>query len=176
MSISNNITDKKLIEEIANTDHLTNLANRKKIDDELTKAIYNAQRYKLDFCVLIIDIDHFKEVNDTYGHNIGDSVLIELAHILRSTTRTTDIVGRWGGEEFIIITPNLVLEEAVKLAQKINLIVAVHPFKFVHHKTISIGVAQFDKNDVAEAIIHKADINLYKAKVTGRNKVIYDEN
>lgn len=172
LSISNNITDKKLIEKLANTDHLTNLANRKKMNKEIENSIYNVNRYGSNYSLMIIDIDYFKDVNDTYGHNVGDSVLVEVARILEENTRKTDFVGRWGGEEFILITTNTTVDSCYSLAVHINKVIAKHTFEYVGNKTVSIGISQIYGNDTIESCVERADKNLYKAKDSGRNRVI----
>lgn len=119
-AISRNITDKKLTEELAKTDHLTNLANRSRIDEELEKAIYNVKRYNSNISIMMLDIDHFKNVNDKFGHTIGDSVLIEFSNILKSSIRKSDLAGRWGGEEFIIICYETKNSEIAVMAENIR--------------------------------------------------------
>lgn len=174
LSISHNITDKKLMDKLAHTDHLTNLANRKKIDKELEHSLYQVQRNSVEYVLLLIDIDYFKKVNDLYGHQVGDSVLVEIANILTKNTRKSDIVGRWGGEEFMIIASHTSLQSGLRLAQKINNAVAKHNFKIAGNKTVSIGLSVFSKEDTIESVIARTDSHLYQAKETGRNKVVSD--
>lgn len=175
-SISHNVTDKKLMDKLAHTDHLTNLANRKKIDHELEHAIYQVKRNDVDYVILLLDIDYFKKVNDTYGHQVGDSVLVEVSNILRANTRKSDFIGRWGGEEFVIIASHTSCENGLKLAQKIRESVEKYKFKTVGHKSISIGLSCFSKDDDSQTVMERVDSLLYKAKETGRNKVVYDES
>jgi len=174
LSISHNITDKKLMDRLAHTDHLTNLANRKKIDKELEHAIYQVQRNDVDYALLLIDIDYFKKVNDIYGHQVGDNVLVEIAKLLSENTRKSDLVGRWGGEEFMIIASHTDLQSGLRLAQKIHMAISKHSFDLVGRKTVSIGLSIFTKEDSAETIVERTDTHLYQAKETGRNKVVSD--
>lgn len=177
ISISHNITDKKLTEQLAQTDHLTNLYNRKRIDIELENSLYNVKRYNENISIMMLDIDYFKLVNDKYGHNIGDSVLIEFANILKQCIRKTDLVGRWGGEEFLIIAHSTNKKDAKALAIKIKEFVSNYEFKFVGKKTISIGLTQIKQLDSnITDFISRADEALYKAKANGRNRVETDES
>ncbi|PUE63432.1 hypothetical protein B0174_11360 [Arcobacter caeni] len=169
-SISEDITDKKRIEELSVTDKLTGLYNRLKLDEMMLIKIEEFRRYKIDFSIILIDIDNFKEVNDNYGHDVGDYVLQKLAKILKENIRTSDIVGRWGGEEFIIICNNTNLENSMVLAQNIRKIVENTIFDKIGSKTISLGLSQFHKDDDVKTLFKKADNALYIAKTTGKNK------
>ena len=171
-SIREDITDKKLVEKLSITDRLTQLYNRVKLDDVFKDEINRAKRYDEKFCVILLDIDHFKSVNDTYGHDVGDMTLIDVANILKSSIRQTDIVGRWGGEEFVIITPKTTLENAMILANKIRENIQNHTFKHIGTKTSSFGVSIYKDGDNADTMVKRADNALYEAKKTGRNKVV----
>ncbi|MCU7835152.1 MAG: transporter substrate-binding domain-containing protein [gamma proteobacterium symbiont of Taylorina sp.] len=160
------------LEEISVTDHLTRLYNRIKLDEVLQYEIKRANRLSSPFAIIILDIDFFKQVNDTYGHNIGDQILVELSQTLTNNLREIDILGRWGGEEFLIICPNTAQEGAMTLAENLRKSIEFHEFPEVKHKTASFGVAVFQKKDTAEIIIERADIALYKAKTSGRNMVV----
>jgi len=176
MSISQNITDKKLIEKLSQTDHLTNLHNRKRIDEELEKSLYNVKRYNENISIMMLDIDYFKLVNDKYGHNVGDSVLVEFSNILKNSIRKSDIVGRWGGEEFMIISPNTSKEEIRILANKIKDNISNFNFKIVGHKTVSIGYTQIKGSDSDfHSFLKRADNALYRAKENGRDRIESDE-
>ena len=154
------------------TDNLTKLLSRRKIDGILENEINRCERFNHTFTVTILDIDYFKAVNDTYGHNIGDEVLIEFANVLKSQIRKTDFVGRWGGEEFVIVLPETNKESAVILLEKIRQEIESHTFKTVKTKTASFGVSQFQKGDTVNTIIKRADNALYEAKNQGRNRVV----
>ena len=170
-SIRQEITDKKRVEKLSVTDKLTQLYNRVRLEEIFTIEIAKFHRYNTSFSVILIDIDFFKDVNDTYGHNVGDVFLKEIADLLKSSVRIEDIVGRWGGEEFIILTNNYSIEGIMILAEKIRQTVASYDFTTVGHKTVSIGVSILNKEDTQESVIYRADKSLYHAKKTGRNKV-----
>ena len=171
------ITQDKLI-EIANKDHLTNLYNRRYFHEISQTLIKIAHREKSFLSLLMLDIDKFKRVNDIYGHIIGDNVLTKLAQILKQLTRESDILVRFGGEEFIIILPNTSIDGAVSIANKIREEVEDQEITIDENNilkfTISIGVAQCDcKVDlIIEKLVSKADEALYEAKQSGRNKVV----
>lgn len=176
VSISHNITDKKLTENLAQTDHLTNLYNRQKLDKELKKALYSVNRYNSQTSIMMLDIDYFKLVNDRYGHNVGDTLLVEFSNIIKECIRESDILGRWGGEEFLIITPNTSKDEIKVLANKIKDYIDKYNFKVVGHKTVSIGYTQIQRADSNIIdLIQRADDALYRAKEYGRNRVEGDE-
>ncbi len=172
-SISQNVTHKKLLEIASKTDKLTQLFNRGKLDEYLEDEYNKYQRHKSTFSVIMIDIDNFKSVNDTYGHHIGDSVLIEIADILKNQTRKIDTVGRWGGEEFLIVCLETTKNGAILLAEKLRKRVENFTFNVVKRRTISLGVAEIEDNDTIATLLERADINLYKAKKNGKNKVYY---
>ncbi|MDX4061486.1 diguanylate cyclase [Aliarcobacter skirrowii] len=162
------------LERLSNTDKLTGLYNRAKLDSVLNTEFEKAIRYNDIFSVIIMDIDFFKSVNDNFGHQIGDDVLKESAKILSSCIRTSDTLGRWGGEEFLIICPNSKQEDAIKLANRINIAIKQHTFSTYPKKvTMSLGVASYCSIfKKAEDIVASADIALYKAKQTGRDRVV----
>lgn len=171
-AIRQDITDKKRAEELAITDRLTGLYNRLKLDEVLNYEIAQTRRYETPLSIIIIDIDHFKSVNDTYGHQTGDMVLIEAAQILRSCSRASDTSGRWGGEEFLIILPNTNLSGALEAAEKIRMAIENYPFSVVGQKTASFGVSEFLANENENSFIERADQALYRAKTGGRNQVV----
>jgi diguanylate cyclase (GGDEF)-like protein/PAS domain S-box-containing protein len=158
-------------EKMAFTDPLTGIYNRLKLNEALEYEVSRAQRYQLDLCVILIDIDLFKEVNDRHGHLVGDSVLVEFAKILQQNVRKPDIVGRWGGEEFIVICPETNLNGALTLAQNLKSCIEEHRFDIVKQKTASLGVAGFRNKDSVERLLSRADEALYLAKQKGRNRV-----
>ncbi|MDC0610396.1 diguanylate cyclase [Vibrio sp.] len=171
--VSQEITDKKRAEELSIHDQLTGLYNRLHIDEVANSEIEREIRYGNNLSFMMMDLDHFKRVNDTYGHLVGDEVLVELANILNKNTRRTDCVGRWGGEEFIVICPNTNLESASMLAEKLRTIIEEYSFPTVGHLTSCFGVTQFREGDKnKEALITRADTALYQAKEQGRNRVV----
>ncbi|ADG94362.1 diguanylate cyclase [Arcobacter nitrofigilis DSM 7299] len=165
------ISNKKL-EKLASTDVLTKLLNRGKLNDFLESEINRASRFNHIFGVIIMDIDHFKSTNDIYGHNVGDKVLEEFATILKTKTRVTDIVGRWGGEEFVIICPQTDIEGIKKLAEELRYIIENNSFSIVGNKTASFGITLYCEGDTIKSLISRADKALYRAKEEGRNKVV----
>lgn len=170
-SIKHNITDRKIIEKISQKDKLTQLYNRVKIDDSIDKEIERSVRYDLSLSIIILDIDNFKKINDNFGHIIGDKTLTEFANILKTNIRKIDIVGRWGGEEFIIISQNTDINAIKILAEKLRLAIADYEFDSIKKCTASFGVTQFKDNDTYETFIDRADDALYIAKNSGKNRV-----
>jgi diguanylate cyclase (GGDEF)-like protein/PAS domain S-box-containing protein len=171
-SVQQNITDRKYAEELSVTDQLTQIYNRIYLDKILHKEMRRFERYETPMSVIMIDIDYFKEVNDIYGHLVGDSVLVEIAQILKSNIRATDTLGRWGGEEFMIVCAHSTQEEAFLLAEKLRLAIVSYTFTKIGTKTASFGVASVQKNEIEMEFIQRVDSALYKAKELGRNKVV----
>lgn len=172
-AISQNITDKKRVEELSITDQLTQLHNRMYLENSFNKEIKRSKRYSHTFAVIMLDIDHFKEVNDTYGHDVGDHVLVAISKILSEHIRETDILGRWGGEEFLIICPHTTEIEANLLAEKLRSSIESYQFDTIGQKTCSFGISVFDLNDDGyKEVIKRADEALYTAKKKGRNRVV----
>lgn len=157
--------------KVAVTDRLTGLVNRLGLEEAFTREIAAANRDSHPMAVILTDIDKFKSVNDTYGHQIGDTTLQEFAAILVRETRGADVIGRWGGEEFLILCPQTSLEEAFLLANRIRASVAAYAFTAVGHKTSSFGVAAIRGGDTEATLVQRADAALYRAKKSGRNKV-----
>lgn len=139
------------------------------LEDEINRV----QRYQTALSLIILDIDYFKSVNDTFGHQVGDSVLIEMSNILQENLRNTDLLGRWGGEEFLIICPHTDINGTKELAEHLRLKIEKYDFKVIGHKTSSFGVTSFKAGDTIESLLKRADDNLYKAKENGRNQVVY---
>lgn len=159
------------LERLSVTDRLTGLFNRMKLDEALDSECLRAQRTGQPFSLIMIDVDHFKQINDTHGHQAGDRVLIEIAQLLQSGTRDIDVVGRWGGEEFMVICPHTDSEGARQLAENLCLKIQAFKFTVVEHKTASFGVASFQAGDQCQDIVERADAALYAAKGKGRNRV-----
>lgn len=161
------------LELLSQTDALTNISNRRKLNNILNDLTRQALRYHTHFSIMIIDIDHFKNINDEFGHQAGDEVLKKLANELSSHIRESDYFGRYGGEEFVIICPNSTSIDTILLAEKLR--ASTQNTKFCNdiNVTISIGVAEFNEHSLSlEELIRQADKNLYKAKRMGRNQVI----
>lgn len=163
--------NKKLL-ELSITDKLTALYNRQKTDEILIREQRKMDRYMEYHCsVIMIDVDWFKHVNDTYGHQIGDRVLKQIAAILKVSLRNTDIIGRWGGEEFMVILPLTSEDEAMNVAENVRRSVADYSFGFDFPITISIGVGELIRNQSVHENIGRIDEALYEAKNSGRNRV-----
>jgi diguanylate cyclase (GGDEF)-like protein len=128
-------------------------------------------RYNTPFCIVMMDIDHFKKINDTHGHGVGDTVLKELANLVMQHIRASDILARWGGEEFVLLAPSSTLETTRDLAEKLRQLIAAHLFAGHLKITMSFGIAQYAPNDTLKSIIARADSALYISKHEGRNKV-----
>lgn len=163
------------LEILSMTDGLTGLCNRLKLDTVFVSELSRAARYKTPLSIIIIDLDNFKKVNDTYGHLAGDEVIRELASILKNNTRSVDTVGRWGGEEFLIICPESKLEGAKQLADKIRKIIEQHNFVTIGCVTCSFGISTFHAGDSQDSMMERADKALYQGKKNGRNRVICGE-
>jgi diguanylate cyclase len=156
---------------ISQTDALTGISNRLKLDEIMLKELARVRRGTPHFSVIMGDLDLFKRVNDNFGHLAGDQILIEIAATIVSICRLTDTVGRWGGEEFLIICPETSNEGAMVLAQKIRKAVETLPLHRYGNVTISLGVTCSKSDDDINTIIHRADKALYLAKSEGRNQV-----
>ncbi|MDX1353259.1 MAG: diguanylate cyclase, partial [Thiomicrorhabdus sp.] len=158
------------IEGLAIVDNLTQVANRYKLMKRLNTEIDRANRFNESFSVVMLDIDFFKKINDEYGRSVGDQVLQELASLLMAELRTVDLLGRFGDEEFLIIMPNTLLEEAFNAAERMRKKVECYDFELNQQLTISLGVAQYHANEQVQDLIKNADMALYQAKNSGRNK------
>ncbi len=161
--------NQKLIQK-SNRDSLTNLYNHQYINTILEDMLVQKQEKATDICVMMLDIDYFKKVNDSYGHLTGDRVLVTISEIILKTLRPYDYIGRYGGEEFLVIMPNIKLEEASLIAEKIRRSIETHKFEIKELAvTISIGVAQY-AGETSNELVNKADKLLYQAKSKGRNR------
>ena len=165
----------KQLEELAHTDSLTSVENRYSIMKTLAEEIDRANRYKSKLSVVMYDIDNFKDINDTYGHDIGDDILIALTQIVKRNCREIDFLGRYGGEEFLIIMPHTSREEAKEFAHRIRLVVQNHSFKIIGKLTISLGLVEYKKDEEIKDLFKRLDILLYKAKNGGRNRLSSDD-
>lgn len=161
----------QLLEKLATTDRLTGLFNRLHLDRLLAQEWARFQRQHMPFSLILLDIDRFKSVNDSFGHQVGDSVLVEVARVLHSHVRCTDVVGRWGGEEFLVVCIDTDLDEAVAVAEKLRVALASHPIALTGPKTGSFGVSSSCAVDNLDGMVARADAALYRAKNAGRNRV-----
>ena len=161
-----------MLAEQATTDPLTGIANRRRLDDELARLIAQSRRYGQPLSVILIDLDLFKQVNDHYGHDIGDEVLIETVRRLAATVRDADLLGRWGGEEFLLLAPNTDHAAAKALAERCRQAIAESPMPTAGEVTASFGVATHAADDDFRSLMRRADLALYTAKAEGRDRVI----
>jgi len=168
-SVSVDITDKKKIESLSLTDSLTGLANRRHLDSVFEKEMARARRHCTNLAIVMIDIDHFKRVNDHYGHVIGDKVIKDFATLLETNIRKDDIAGRWGGEEFLLILPNTDLMGAQCIANVLKTAFSQFDFSTDTHQSGSFGVAQWADAESLDCLLVRADRALYQAKQSGRN-------
>lgn len=153
------------------TDPLTGIYNRGKFNEELKKWIDYSKRYKTPFSVTIFDFDNFKRINDTYGHLIGDKVLVGTVNLIKNSIRQTDVFARWGGEEFVLLFANTNKQQAIKLTERLRVLISNNKFEEVGNVTCSFGLATFKENDNADTLINSADEFLYIAKRQGKNRV-----
>lgn len=179
---SNRTLEKRVMErtrelaELATTDSLTGLLNHAEILKQAEYELNRSIRYKHQFSVLMIDIDHFKSINDEHGHRIGDRVLLEVSNIIKGSCRHIDKLGRYGGEEFLVICPETDKESAYELAERIRAHVDEMKSADIDHVTCSIGVASYTMEEHRDELINSADRALYKAKHEGRNRVVMADN
>ena len=154
------------------TDKLTRVFNRAKLDDSFNFELARAKRYGSVFSIVLLDIDQFKQVNDAHGHNVGDAVLVRIAEVLHENIRRTDILGRWGGEEFLIILTDTGPDQAYQVAEKLRMAIATADFPVVQRQTASFGVSGYHAGDDISQLLCRADRALYEAKANGRNNVV----
>lgn len=162
------------LEHAALTDGLTGMQNRRYFDDALVEYLQEFARIDKPVGLMILDLDHFKQVNDTHGHHVGDEVLKAVAHCLKAMTRYHDVVARLGGEEFAVVAPNMDMDMLIRFAERIRRAVASMPVVSGNVRlkiTASVGLAIWDKKEAAAEFFARADKQLYEAKRTGRNRV-----
>lgn len=159
------------LKAMAETDALTGLLNRNGLGNSFACDVERALRYGRPLSVIMLDIDHFKAINDDFGHLMGDKVLAELGRLLTQATRNVDTVCRWGGEEFVVICHETPLEQAVLLAERLLQKARAHPFATHRMLTLSAGVSHVQLGDVPDTLVARADAALYRAKRNGRNRV-----
>jgi diguanylate cyclase (GGDEF)-like protein len=167
-------TEYEVMANLAYTDTLTSLPNRRRLYEDVYRLIALAERYGQEFCVCLFDLDHFKRLNDTHGHLVGDQVLQEVAQVARLHLRAADLFGRWGGEEFVVLLPQTRLSDAQTALERVRLALHTIALPNVHAVTASFGIAAYLPGDTRESLLHRADQALYLAKTTGRNRIVVD--
>ena len=176
--IGHDITDRKELEahlrDMSEHDALTGASTRRHLDDFLNDEIDRSRRYDSLLCVLMLDLDHFKRINDMHGHRAGDLLLAGLAKCIRQELRGVDLLARYGGEEFVVAAPGITRQQASLLAERLRARVATARFDTLPEVTCSIGVVQADRKDDADTLIQRADALMYEAKRTGRNRVVVE--
>jgi diguanylate cyclase (GGDEF)-like protein len=169
------ITDRKMAEEeihlLATTDCLTGIANRREFTAILEREAARVKRYSKPFSLTMYDLDYFKRVNDTFGHDVGDCVLQAVTNLVKESIRSADVVARWGGEEFMVLMPETDMQAARKAAEKMRRAIGGHCFDKVGNLTASFGIAAFEPQDDLHSLLKRVDDALYRAKDKGRNRV-----
>ncbi|MES0489331.1 MAG: diguanylate cyclase [Leptospirales bacterium] len=158
-------------QRLSRTDYLTKILNRRAFSEHIEKNIARAKRSKESLSILMLDVDYFKKVNDTYGHDVGDMVLVKLVRIAMKSIREQDILARWGGEEFVILLPRTSVKEAHKLGERLRVTIGEHKFGKVNKVTVSFGLTCMKPGDNSRSIVKRVDDALYKAKRSGRNQL-----
>jgi len=161
----------KELEELSVTDPLTSIYNRRKFNELLTREVERSKRYKTGLSIIMCDIDHFKKINDTFGHDVGDNALKVFSNKINENIREVDMFARWGGEEFMILMPNVNVDNASSVAEKLRKIIEATEIKTIESFTASFGVTHLNEDDTTESFIKRVDDAMYKAKNSGRNKV-----
>jgi len=164
------------VKKLSIKDPLTGLYNRRYFLKQIGHSLDNLQRYERPFTLFLLDLDHFKQVNDTWGHSVGDEVLRQFANLLRENTRKTDTVARWGGEEFIVLCPDLSCDAIKQMADKLLLHIRGHKYPSAGAITASMGaVCTRSLEENVDALINRADLCLYQSKRLGRDRVVIAE-
>ncbi len=160
-----------VLEKQATYDSLTNIYNRMKFEELFREELRTAHLQNNDLSMVLFDIDRFKVINDTFGHQIGDDILVDIASLISKNIKIQDIFARWGGEEFVILLPGTNLDGAMRFAEKIRALIERYPFKEIDRLTASFGVGEFEKDESKQTFFEKVDKALYLAKSNGRNRV-----
>jgi len=175
LGVTRDISEQRHFEDelnlLAVTDPLTGVWNRRRGEELVSADLAEARRYGPALSLLMLDIDHFKDINDTHGHQIGDRVLVQLTQLLLDNLRTSDVLSRWGGEEFVILMRHCTIDDAVLLAEKLRGLVFDTDFGEAGTVTVSIGAAELTPGEDLESWLRRADIAMYEAKAAGRNAV-----
>ena len=164
----------ELVNQLVREDQLTGALNRRGLDDAMAREVARANRAGTPFCIALIDLDNFKKINDAFGHPVGDLVLVHLVAIIRETIRANDMIGRCGGEEFLLLLPDSCLEEAVAVIGRLQRKLAAKPMPWAREQlqvTFSAGIAAHAAGDAVDILIQRADQALYQAKHAGKNRL-----
>jgi diguanylate cyclase (GGDEF)-like protein len=162
------------LKKLASTDNLTGIYNRHYFETILIRELDRSNRYGVSLSLIMFDVDHFKSINDTYGHDVGDSVLRKLTSVVKHAIRESDYFVRWGGEEFIILCPEITHEQGRVVAEKVRHVISETTFDTVGKITASFGATSYKKSERSESFLKRADELLYRAKDSGRNQVVID--
>jgi diguanylate cyclase (GGDEF)-like protein len=169
------LTERIMLEEklraAADTDHLTHACSRRRLYELLHEEIHRAARYQRPFSLVMFDVDHFKRINDEYGHITGDHVLVFLSDLVRKQIRESEHLARFGGDEFILLLPEARLDDAVRTAERLHETLALQPYDALGPVSCSFGVCEFVPGETADELIRRTDRALYEAKSAGRNRV-----
>jgi diguanylate cyclase (GGDEF)-like protein len=171
LAIVRDFTDQRHAEKMAETDPLTNIYNRRKFSRFLDQEIQRVERYDRPLSIALLDIDHFKRVNDTYGHDTGDYVLRRITELIKENIRITDILARYGGEEFVVILPETDVKGTNRQIERMRKTIEKTSFDGVGNLTISAGITSYTGGDSCKSMVTRADKALYLAKEDGRNRV-----
>lgn len=175
VAVFQDISERKRLEEELHQqaffDRLTELANRRHMEEALDREMERARRYDTSLSLMLIDIDHFKSVNDEHGHEVGDEVLARFARLVEGQLRDADLLGRWGGEEFLILLPHTQLEQALEVGERIRNAVSRAAFPTVGSLTLSGGLTEYRGGEPRRDLIQRVDAALYTAKTAGRNRL-----
>ena len=164
--------EQQYLRDAAKYDYLTRILNRRGFMPRIEEEVARVNRYGGRLSLIMVDIDDFKGVNDKFGHSAGDSLLVSFAHLLTHHTRTSDLVARWGGEEFVVLAPNTSLKACEELAEKLRACVADNEFSSVGHVSSSFGVTQYQAGESWSDFLNRADNYLFEAKQSGKNQVV----
>ena len=159
------------LEKLSITDPLTSIYNRRKFNKLLASEVERSKRYQTNLSIIMCDIDHFKKINDTYGHDVGDEALKVFSEKINENIREVDMFARWGGEEFMILMPNVSIDDACSVAEKLRKVITSTEVKKLDSITASFGVTDLHEDETAESFIKRVDLAMYKAKNNGRNNV-----
>lgn len=166
----------QMLKSHADIDYLTGIYNRRGLNQALSVEINRVERYGNQLSFVLLDLDNFKLINDKHGHKLGDKLLRDFCQLTRGVLRESDIFARWGGEEFAILLPEAKLEKARLFADKLRATIAAHEFETVGRITVSMGVAEYKLPESQDALLHRADTALYRAKETGKNRVLVEDH